>query len=355
MNTNTHLNWFTLSYSGINRISLGIQALNDADLRVLGRDHTTAESLQCIKEAKSLFPGRVSLDLIFGRPKQSMLSWQQELQDVLQICDDHLSLYQLTLEQGTALFKLHEKGKITVPGTDLMAEMYEGAVNALEDAGFVRYEVSNFARNGAESEHNKAYWMGSQYIGVGPGAHGRFVPQNCPNNDNQAKGSAPTIYSTREAKIQTLEPHPWMLEVETRGHGTRKRVQQSQQDMLEELLMLGLRTRQGILESHWREVSKGQTLLDIFQENDAVRKLIKQGFLEIDEIGLRATRRGMSVLDSILPELLLVLTENDTCKWRGYWNIPCNFQLVGLNSLSLTRELMYCISRNFRGVFIFVS
>ena len=295
---------------------MGIQALDDADLKVLGRDHTTAESLRCITEAKSLFPGRVLLDLIFGRPKQSMLSWQQELQDVLQICDDHLSLYQLTLERGTALFKLHEKGKITVPGSDLMAEMYEGAVDALEEAGFVRYEVSNFARNGAESEHNKAYWMGSQYIGVGPGAHGRFVPQNCASYDNQEKGTAPTIYPIREARIQTLEPDPWMSEVETRGHGTRKRVQQSQQDMLEELLMLGLRTQQGVLESRWREISKGPRLLDIFHGNDAVPKLVKQGFLEIDGIGMRATRRGMSVLDSILPELLLVLTENHKTEYE---------------------------------------
>lgn len=203
-----------------------------------------------------------------------------------------------------------------------MAEMYECAVDTLADAGLVRYEVSNFARNGAESEHNKAYWNGSQYIGVGPGAHGRFIPQNQNNNmscgtkigqESRTSSNQGNLNMTssrhREARIQTLEPNPWMLEVEKYGHGTRKRVRQSQKDVLEEILMLGMRNRHGIRDSRWREFHGGIGLDEVFQDRQAVRSLIEQGLLEMDDVGMRSTRRGMSVLDSIVTELLVVLND----------------------------------------------
>ncbi len=290
--------------------------MNDTDLQILGRDHTTKESIQCIKEAKILFPGRVSVDLIFGRPGQTASSWLQELQDVLKICDNHLSLYQLTLERGTALFKMNDKGLLSIPDADLIADMYEGAVDMLHEAGFTRYEVSNFARSCAESEHNKSYWNGGQYIGVGPGAHGRFVPQiqcDSPGGEPLPNCSQPQ----REARIQTLEPEPWMWEVEHRGHGTRNQTRQSEEDILEELLMLGLRTRQGISDNRWKEFSSGSSLQEVFKENDIVETLTKENLLELDEFGMRVTNRGMSILDSILPDLLNVLNSHNHNK--GAW------------------------------------
>ena len=287
--------------AGINRVSLGIQALDDDDLKLLGRDHTAAESLRCVEEARRLFPGRVSLDLIFGRPGQTLSSWQQELRQVLAVCDNHVSLYQLTLERGTAMFKMHERGAINLPIDDEVADMYRLAVEMMAGEGLERYEVSNFARSGSECRHNLSYWEGGQYIGIGPGAHGRFTlraSRNKTGND----------CSVREARIQTLEPQPWMYEVSKYGHGTRQRVHQSRLDVLQELLTVGLRTRQGVTSKRWAELSEGDRLMDVFRD-DSVREFSKGGLVVNDNAGLRATHKGLALLDSILPHLLLVLQD----------------------------------------------
>ena len=278
---NTDTFFFCSFYSGINRVSLGIQALNDKDLKLLGRDHTVDESMQCIEEAKRLFPGRVSIDLIFGRPQQTISSWQPELNKVSEICDNHVSLYQLTLERGTALFKMHEHGMIDLPDDDDIADMYSLAVETMADEGLNRYEVSNFARSGSESLHNQAYWEGGQYIGIGPGAHGRFIPMNCTSDGhvskvqghladkNQTSTTVPQV-NHREARIQTLEPAPWMFEVVKYGHGTRKRVIQTQLDILQEFLMVGMRTARGVTNRRWTELSEGRSLGEVFN-NDNVK------------------------------------------------------------------------------------
>uniref|UniRef100_A0A8C8R704 Radical S-adenosyl methionine domain-containing protein n=1 Tax=Pelusios castaneus TaxID=367368 RepID=A0A8C8R704_9SAUR len=218
---------------GINRLSIGIQSLDDAELGLLGRNHMAAEALGTLEEAKKLFSGRTSIDLIFGLPGQSVASWTRRLEELIQLCDDHVSLYQLTLERGTSLFKQVQQGFLPMPEQEVVAEMYEAAREMLRAADFRQYEVSNFARNGALSAHNLSYWQGSQYIGIGPGAHGRFVP----------RGSGDSL---REARIQTLEPDSWMKEVLNFGHGTRKRTALSQLEVLEEVLVLGLRTDVGI-------------------------------------------------------------------------------------------------------------
>lgn len=151
----------------MNRLSLGIQALDSNDLKTLGREHTVGQSLTCIQEARKLFPDRLSIDIIFGRPSQTLNSWEAELEQILQVCDSHISLYQLTLEPGTLLYKFDQQGVLPMPDADVIADMYETAVERLAQAGFHRYEVSNFARTvRAESVHNKAYWEGKQYIGV---------------------------------------------------------------------------------------------------------------------------------------------------------------------------------------------
>ncbi|XP_069125405.1 radical S-adenosyl methionine domain-containing protein 1, mitochondrial-like [Argopecten irradians] len=144
--------------AGVNRVSIGVQALNDSDLKLLGREHDTQDSMRCIEEARNLFPGCVSIDVIFGRPGQTLGSWISELQKILAVSDQHISLYQLTLERGTQLFKWVQNGLIELPDEDAMADMYLEAVKTLEIHGFKQYEVSNFAKNGATSDHNTAYW-----------------------------------------------------------------------------------------------------------------------------------------------------------------------------------------------------
>ncbi|XP_064007794.1 radical S-adenosyl methionine domain-containing protein 1, mitochondrial [Pogoniulus pusillus] len=158
--------------AGVNRLSIGIQSLNDAELRLLGREHTAAEARGTIEVARRLFPGRTSLDLIFGLPRQSREAWAQGLEAALGLCDDHISLYQLTLERGTLLAAQVWGGALPAPPQDLLADMYLTAHAVLVAAGFRHYEVSNFARKGALSTHNLSYWRAEQYIGVGPGKSG---------------------------------------------------------------------------------------------------------------------------------------------------------------------------------------
>ncbi|XP_038062293.1 radical S-adenosyl methionine domain-containing protein 1, mitochondrial-like [Patiria miniata] len=294
-------------HAGINRVSLGIQALNDDDLNVLGRDHSTTESMHSIKEAQKLFPGRVSLDLIFGRPGQTLPSWEQELQQVLTLCDNHVSLYQLTLERGTELFKMHAKGEVALPADDDVADMYIMAVDMMEEQGLRRYEVSNFAREGSECLHNQAYWEGGQYIGIGPGAHGRFMLQKATSRSGKSEVKQGNFETLREARIQTLEPGPWMFEVLKYGHGTRKRVCQTQLDVLQELLLVGMRTSRGVTSKRWAELSGG-CLSEVFCD-DNVQRLVQDGLIVKDRTGLRATPHGMVLLDSIIPHLILTLQE----------------------------------------------
>ncbi|XP_039682188.1 radical S-adenosyl methionine domain-containing protein 1, mitochondrial isoform X2 [Perca fluviatilis] len=211
--------------AGVNRFSIGVQSLQDGDLKILGRDHSSHQALQTVEEARRLCPGRVSVDVMFGRPKQSAESWENELSELLRVCDDHVSLYQLTLERGTQLFKQVLGGEVTMPAEDVTAEMYQCARRILHQHGFLQYEVSNFARHKAVSHHNTSYWKGRQYIGVGPGAHGRFVP----------RGEGGVV---REARTQTLEPDVWIREVQQRGHGTRRRIQLSHLELIGSCLAL---------------------------------------------------------------------------------------------------------------------
>ncbi|XP_021095799.1 radical S-adenosyl methionine domain-containing protein 1, mitochondrial isoform X2 [Heterocephalus glaber] len=219
--------------AGVNRLSIGLQSLDDAELQLLGRTHSARDGLRTLAAARRLFPGRVSADLMFGLPAQRLGPWLGQLRELLRHCDDHLSLYQLSLERGTALFTRVQRGAVPGPDPELAAAMYAEGRSLLRAAGFRQYEVSSFARHGALSTHNWTYWQCGQYLGVGPGAHGRFVPQ--------ASGG-----HTREARIQTLEPDNWMKEVMLFSHGTRKRIPLGELELLEEVLVMGLRTDVGI-------------------------------------------------------------------------------------------------------------
>ncbi|NXG61199.1 RSAD1 protein, partial [Hemiprocne comata] len=276
--------------AGINRLSIGVQvrgapphpnlhsppmpsaatpltppqSLDDAELQLLGREHTAAEAR-----------GAAALGF----------------------CDNHLSLYQLTLEQGTALAAQVWGGALPAPPQDLLADMYQTARAMLVAAGFRHYEVSNFARKGSLSTHNLSYWRGEQYIGVGPGAHGRFVPWG--------EGS-----HSREARVQTLEPDAWMREVQSRGHGTRRRVVLSLLEQLEELLALGLRTDEGVTPERWGHLSPHLSLEAVFGVPGEAKDLQEQGWLVLDSRGLRCSWEGLALLDSLLPGLLCQLQQH---------------------------------------------
>ncbi|KAL5018373.1 hypothetical protein ScPMuIL_004095 [Solemya velum] len=291
-------------HAGINRVSVGVQSLKAGDLSVLGRDHTVEEAVRCVLESRKLFPGRVSVDMIFGRPNQTIDQWTEELQELLKICDSHVSLYQLTLERGTKLFKQVHQGTLMIPDGDVMAEMYRASVEILERSGLCRYEVSNFSTKDAQSLHNRSYWEGRQYLGVGPGAHGRFVPVGLGKD-------------MREARIQTLEPDNWMFEVEKFGHATRRAVPLTKLEQLQEVISLGLRMQDGLTSSRWLEHQGGTgTLNDIFGSCPSVNNLISNNFLTLDARGMRATSEGLIVLDSILPYLLNTLTDFTDCTGR---------------------------------------
>ncbi|NXY88622.1 RSAD1 protein, partial [Alcedo cyanopectus] len=220
--------------------------------------------------------------------------WAQGLEVALGLCDDHISLYQLTLERGTALAAQVFRGAQPTPPQDLLADMYQTARAMLVAAGFRHYEISNFARKGALSTHNLSYWRAEQYIGVGPGAHGRFVPRG--------EGGC-----SREARVQTLEPDAWMREVQKQGHGTRRRVVLSPLEQLEEVLALGLRTDEGITHERWGNFSPHLSLEAVFGVPGEARALQQQGWLLLDGSGLRCTWEGLAVLDSLLPDLLCQL------------------------------------------------
>ncbi|XP_009188481.1 radical S-adenosyl methionine domain-containing protein 1, mitochondrial isoform X2 [Papio anubis] len=255
--------------AGVNRLSIGLQSLDNTELRLLGRTHSACDALRTLAEARRLFPGRVSVDFMLGLPAQQVGLWLGQLQELLHHCDDHLSLYQLSLERGTALFAQVQQGVLPAPDPELAAEMYQRGRVVLREAGFRQYEVSNFARNGALSTHNWTYWQCGQYLGIGPGAHGRFMPQGAGSH-------------TREARIQTLEPDNWMKEVMMFGHGTRKRVPLGRLELLEEVLALGLRTDVGITHQHWQQFEPQLTLCDVFGANKEVQELLEQGLLQLD-------------------------------------------------------------------------
>ncbi|XP_012581510.1 PREDICTED: radical S-adenosyl methionine domain-containing protein 1, mitochondrial, partial [Condylura cristata] len=277
--------------AGVNRLSIGLQSLDDAELQLLGRTHSASDALRTLAEARRLFPGRVSVDLMLGLPAQRAGAWLRQLRELLRHCDDHLSLYQLTLERGTALFTRVQQGSLPAPAPDLAAEMYQEGREVLREAGFRQYEVSNFARNGALSIHNWNYWQCGQYLGIGPGAHGRFIPHGAGGH-------------TREARIQTLEPDNWMKEVKLFGHGTRKCVPLGELELLEEVLAMGLRTDVGLTHQHWKQFEPQLTLWDISGASKEVGELLEQGLLLLDHRGLRCSWEGLAVLDSLLLTLL---------------------------------------------------
>jgi len=267
--------------AGVNRLSIGIQALNDKDLKALGRLHSVTEALAAYDLARATFD-RVSFDLIYARTNQTAKEWEAELARALRLAADHLSLYQLTLEPGTPFHAMHERGTLVVPDEDTSAEMYEITQSLCAAAGLPAYEVSNHAAPGAESRHNLTYWRLGDYIGVGPGAHGRL-----------------SIGGKRFATETLLSPDVWLKAVQSSGHGIDQQTEVSRLSCGEEYLMMSLRLSEGMSLARFEDLSGAP--FDMARALD----LIDGGLLERDGDRLWATVAGRPVLNALIAELLV--------------------------------------------------
>ncbi len=266
--------------AGVNRVSLGLQALDDADLKALGRPHDLAEGLAALDVAQAHF-ARVSVDLIYDRPGQTLARWEAELARALAFGTEHLSLYGLTIEPGTRFATLHARGELVMSGEDLSADLFELTAAMTAAAGVPAYEVSNHAAPGAASRHNLAYWTYADYVGVGPGAHGR---------------------RSGEATVRHRKPENWLAAVAAHGHGLAATGPLDAVTRGREALMMGLRLADGI-DAATFVARTGQRLAEAV---DAVRlaRLVDLGFVAADAAGLRLTPRGRPLLNAVLAELV---------------------------------------------------
>jgi oxygen-independent coproporphyrinogen-3 oxidase len=266
--------------AGVNRVSLGVQALDDASLKALGRLHTAREALDAVAIARSVFD-RYSFDLIYARPDQTPAMWTEELQRAIAEAAEHLSLYQLTIEQGTPFFGLHTAGKLKTPNEAIARALYDVTQEICARHGLPAYEISNHARPGAECRHNLLYWRGQEYAGIGPGAHGRL-----------------DIDGVRHAIATEKRPEAWLMRVEAIGNGIVVDDLLNSEERADEFLLMGLRLREGIDPQRYAALS-GRLL-----DPRRIAILREEGAITISPDGrLRVTQDGFPVLDAVVADL----------------------------------------------------
>lgn len=269
------------SEAGVNRISMGVQALNDVDLRRLGRLHSVAEARKAFDIARANFD-RVSFDLIYARQYQTLVDWQGELTEAATMAVDHLSLYQLTIEDGTAFGARHAAGGLKgLPDDDVAADMYHLTQEVLDQAGMPAYEISNHAREGAESRHNLIYWRYGDYVGIGPGAHGRL-----------------TLDGRKLATEAPRAPGAWLEAVRRDGSGELPRVVLSGGECANEYMLMAMRLREGADMARYETLS-GQPL-----RRDAITHLEQLGLVRVSGQRIAATQSGRIVLNAILRDIV---------------------------------------------------
>ena len=274
-----------LRQAGVNRLSLGVQSLDAEALRRLGRQHSVAQALAALAAARETFP-RVSFDLIYARPDQSVPAWRAELRRALDLGPDHLSLYQLTIEPGTAFEALHRQGALVLPDDDTAAALYAATGEEAARAGLAAYEVSNYAVPGCESRHNLAYWRYGDYAGIGPGAHGRLSLDG-------------RLVATRRHRA----PEPWADRVEHEGHGSTTEQALTPAERAREMLLMGLRLSEGIEASRFA-ARTGLTLAEALNA-DILAAAEAEGYVAWQEGRLRALPEGRLRLEALLPALLV--------------------------------------------------
>ena len=274
--------------AGVNRLSLGVQALDDAALAGLGRAHGAAQAMAALEVARATFP-RLSFDLIYARPGQTLAAWRSELDRALALAADHLSLYQLTIEPGTAYEAQHRRGALVLPDEDTQVALYDATAERAAAHGLLGYEISNYARPGAESRHNLAYWRYGDYAGIGPGAHGRL----------RLAGTPDSLVSTRRHRA----PEIWADRVERDGHGSTAEEAIGAQDRAREALLMGLRLSEGVDAGNFTD--RTGVALRSALDTGFLDDCLAERYLEWRGERLVATASGRYVLDSVLPRLLL--------------------------------------------------
>jgi putative oxygen-independent coproporphyrinogen III oxidase len=266
--------------AGVNRVSLGVQALDDASLKMLGRLHSAREALEAVAIARRSF-ARYSFDLIYARPDQTPQMWAEELELAIAEAAEHLSLYQLTIEEGTPFFGLHRSGKLRTPDEETARTLYDVTQEVCGRHGLSAYEISNHARVGAECRHNLVYWRGQEYAGIGPGAHGRL-----------------DIDGTRHATSTERRPEAWLMRVEAGGHGGIVDDRLNREERADEFLLMGLRLAEGIDPKIYAALS-GRPL-----DPRRIALLREEGAIFVDDDGrLRVTSAGFPVLDAVVADL----------------------------------------------------
>jgi oxygen-independent coproporphyrinogen-3 oxidase len=271
--------------AGVNRLSLGVQALDGEALRFLGRKHDAAQAMAALETGRALFP-RLSFDLIYARPRQPEAAWRAELRQALALAADHLSLYQLTIEPGTRFATEHARGAFTLPDGDEAARLYRATVEEAAHFGLAPYEISNYAKPGAESRHNLVYWRYGDYLGIGPGAHQRLLLDGA-------------LLAARRHRA----PEEWLARVERDGHATTSEESLTPQDRAREALLMGLRLTEGIDPTRIHARS-GRTLAEAL-DPAMLAACLDEDYLEWTPAGrLRATDEGRMRLDAMLPVLL---------------------------------------------------
>ena len=271
--------------AGVNRISMGIQSLRAEPLRALGRQHSVAQAIAALETARRVFP-RVSFDLIYARPGQTLDDWRAELREALALAHDHLSLYQLTVEPGTAYEALHRRGELVLPDEELAAALYEATAEEAGRFGLLGYEISNYAVPGRESRHNLAYWRYGDYAGIGPGAHGRVSVGG-------------RLLATRRHRA----PEPWAERVEAHGHGTMQEEPVTPEERAREALLMGLRLAEGIDEA--RFASRTGVALDDAVDAGVLAQAVAEGYVARANGRLVALPEGRLRLDALLGALVL--------------------------------------------------
>ena len=273
--------------AGVNRISMGIQSLEPEALRFLGREHDAPQAIAALETARALF-SRISFDLIYARPGQDAQAWRRELDAALALVSDHLSLYQLTIEPGTRFESLFRQGRFHLPDDDDAAALYELTADVAATHGLRGYEISNYARPGAESRHNLAYWRYGDYLGIGPGAHGRLTRNGA-------------TFATRRHRA----PEPWAERVERTGTGAHPEERLDNRDRAREMLLMGLRLAEGISTTRFHRRT-GMTVRDA-TDPDILHAAIGEEYLVHDQTTgiLRATGAGRLRLESLLAALVL--------------------------------------------------
>lgn len=270
--------------AGVNRISIGVQAMNDVDLRKLGRMHTVNEAKGAIKLAQNLFE-RISFDLIYARPEQTLASWQDELKAAIELGTDHLSLYQLTIEGGTRFADLYKLGKINMPSDEHARKLYDATEAICADYGLNNYEISNYAKQGEACRHNLLYWRYHEYAGIGAGAHSRLI------TDNSA---------IRIARIDQRQPEKWLEMVEANGQAYIDEEALDDEAQGTEYLLMCLRLREGV------DLKRYEYLANKPLKQNNINKMIEAKLLtlDVDEQQIRTTEEGLRLTDYIIGKLL---------------------------------------------------